>query len=200
MPSSTALVALSVFNPQFAVFEFGFSRRTTLITATPPRVWRSALEVFFVVVRVGIFQLATDLTNPLLHVSFGFTSGNDRGGFFVNRDLTSDSHHIEETASRLSPTSSKLTDHQSERRCLAAWLCGDRQIQALRTLQYPRFIHDQSCQRFSINIFSNYQQRLTGRATFQDGNQILDGADFLVGEQDPGFSNSTTIRSLSVMK
>jgi len=26
----------SVFNPQFAVFEFGFSRRTTLITATPP--------------------------------------------------------------------------------------------------------------------------------------------------------------------
>jgi len=90
----------SVFNPQFAVFEFGAA--PTLITATPPRVWRSALEVFLVVVRVGIFQLATDLTNSLLHVSFGFTSGNDRGGFFVNRDLTSDSHHIEETASRLS--------------------------------------------------------------------------------------------------
>jgi len=69
-----------------------------------------------------------------------------------------------------------------------------------RTHSVPaRFIHDQSCQRFSINIFSNYQQRLTGRL-FQDGNQILDGADFLVGEQDPRFSNSTTIRSLSVMK
>jgi len=63
--------------------------------------------------------------------------------------------------------------------------------------QYPRALFTTKVAALLHQHLQQLSATVDRRGRLFQTESNLDGADFLVGEQDPRFSNSTTIRSLS---
>ena len=178
-----------VFDPQFAVFEFRFRGRTDLNHCHAASKFGNAfLQFFLIVIRVRFFQLPANLANTFFHVRLSFPTCDNCGGVFIDRHFAGSSQHVQiDSVQRQTHFfGNHLTsrEHGNVLQHLLAAIAKSRCFDRCCIEDPPSFIHHQGCQGLPFQIFSDNQQGLTRTGHFlQHWHQVLDGANFLIDDQ-----------------
>ncbi len=181
-----------VFNPQFAIFEFGFGGGSDFDHGDAAGEFGNPLlQLFFVVVGIASFEFFAQLGDALLHVAFIAIArfGDDGGIFFGDGDFAGNSQHVQRHVFQAEPDffgdhlpageDGDVLEHGFA--AIAKSGCLNR----ARIEHAPGFIHHQRSQGFAFYVFGDYQQGLAGAGDFfQHWHQVLNDVDFLVGYQD----------------
>ena len=181
-----------VFDPQFAVLEFGFGGGTHLDHGhTTGQFGDPLIELFAVVIGVGVVELAANGANPGGYGVLVITGGHNRGAVFGDRDPAGAAQIrqgdlVEGHGLVFAHHGGAGEDGDVGQHGLAA-IAKARRPHGGHLQHAPVLVHHQGGEGFAVHFFREDQQRLAGFGHgFQHRHQIGDCADLAVGDQQQG--------------
>src|SRR5690554_2275796 len=179
-----------VFNAGFLLFHFHFRTGTDLDDGnTASQLGYALLQFLFVVVRSAVFDLLADLLNAGFDVALG-TSTADNGGVFLGYVDTLGSTQVIQSGVLQSQAyffgnHSTTGQNGDVLQHFLTTVTKARRLDGVDFNDAPHVVHNQSCQRFAFDVFSDDLQRLARLGdSFQHRQQFADVGDLLVYQQD----------------
>src|SRR5690554_259216 len=179
-----------VFNASLLLFHFHFRTGTDLDDGnTASQLGYALLQLLFVVVRSAVFDLLADLLNAGFDVALG-TGTADNGGVFLGYVDTLGSTQVIQSGVLQSQAyffgnhSTTGQDGDVLQHFLTT-VTKARRLDGVDFNDATHVVHNQGCQRFAFDVFSDDLQRLARLGdSFQHRQQFADVGDFLVYQQD----------------
>src|ERR1700694_2227592 len=181
-----------VLHPVLLLLELGLGRGTNLDDSdTAGQLGQTLLELLLVPVRGGLLDLGLDLVDASLDRVRLSGTFDDRRVIFGDRHAPSLAQLVELHRIELEPE--LLRDHLAGRKDGEVFQTGLCAVTKARRLdgdggeRAAQFVDDQGGLRLALDVLGDDQQRLAAlHHLFEDGQQIGDRRDLLIGDQDVG--------------
>ncbi len=161
------------------------------MTATPPTIWRGALELLTIVVGGGISDFSADGLDAALDFGSLASTVNDGGVLFVDDNALTRAEVVDSEAFHLDAEvfgNNLATGEDSEvfQHGLAA-LAETGSLDSDNVQGAAQTVDNQSCQSFTFDVFSDDHQRLGHLgALLENGQELFHVGDFGFLDQDEG--------------
>ena len=180
----------SIVDTVFLFFHFNFRRSTYIQYGNATgHLSQTFLQFFLVIVGSRIFNLSLDLSDTSLNSFLITCTVYDSSRIFVYRNLFSRTQHIHCSTFQLQAFF--FGDHNTTCQDSNIFQHSFTTVTEARSLnstdlqRTTQTVYNQSCQSFTIDIFSDDQQRTTAlNCRFKDRQQIFQYRDLLVVDQD----------------
>ena len=180
----------SIIDQSFSLFHLGFGGRTHVdLGNTTSEFGQALLQLFTVVVAVGLIDLASNLLNPTFDVGFLTATTNDCRRFTGDPDFlgTAQIFHLDTFKVNAEILEDCFTAGQygdiSEDRLAAVAVT--RSLDSTGRQDASHLVDDQRCQCLALDVLSDDQQRFLRFADcLQKRNHLLVVADFFFKQQN----------------
>ncbi len=181
-----------ILDPGLLLLEFGFARRAHIdLGHAPGQLGQTLLKLLAIVVGVAGGDLVADQGDPVLDVRRGTRTFDDGALVGGDHDLLGPAQLADADLLEIDPEilhdglaageDREITQHRlaavAVARCLDGTDLGDA----------PQLVDDKGRQRLTGDILRDHEQRLLGLDDLlEDGNDLLDGIDLVLVDQDVG--------------